>query len=283
MYYRVTVHRSLFTTGHADGGLAKDYHRLMTSGDLKNGKKQNYKIVLEYDGSNYHGWQRQKGLLTIQEVVETRLAIMTQTPVRLIGAGRTDAGVHARGQVANFFSETQIPPARLLRGLNSLLPDDIVALELLLVPKEFHARFKAFSKVYEYRIYNGPIPPALGRQYGWHISRPLRWSSMVKCLKLLEGRHDFSSFQAAGSSVRSTERVVMATEITRVGEDIRLITIEANGFLRHMMRNIIGTLVDVGSGKLTEEGFFGVVSARNRQQAGMTAPARGLCLLEVRY
>ncbi len=106
---------------------------------------------------------------------------------------------------------------------------------------------------------------------------------MVKCLKLLEGRHDFASFQAAGSSVRSTERVVMATEITRVGEDIRLITIEANGFLRHMMRNIIGTLVDVGSGKLTEEGFFGVVSARNRQQAGMTAPARGLCLLEVRY
>lgn len=106
---------------------------------------------------------------------------------------------------------------------------------------------------------------------------------MVKCLKLLEGRHDFSSFQAAGSGVRSSERVIMATEITRVGEDTRLITIEANGFLRHMMRNIIGTLVDVGSGKLTEEGFSRVVSARNRQQAGMTAPARGLCLLEVRY
>ena len=255
----------------------------MTSGNLQSGTKRNYKIVLEYDGSNYHGWQRQKGLLTIQEVVETRLAIMTQTPVRLIGAGRTDAGVHARGQVANFFSETQIPPASLLRGLNSLLPDDIVAQELLLVSKKFHARFKALSKVYEYRIYNGPIAPALGRQYGWHISRPLRWSSMVKCLQLLEGRHDFSSFQAAGSGVRTTERVVMATEITRVGEDTRLITIEANGFLRYMMRNIIGTLVDVGSGKLTEEGFSRVVSARNRQQAGMTAPARGLCLLEVRY
>jgi tRNA pseudouridine38-40 synthase len=255
----------------------------MTSGYLKNGTKRNYKLVLEYDGSNYHGWQRQKGLLTIQEVVETRLAIMTQTPVRLVGAGRTDAGVHARGQVANFLSKTQIPPARLLRGLNSLLPDDIVALELISVPKEFHARFKARSKIYEYRIHNGPIAPALGRQYGWHISRPLRWSTMVKCLKLLEGRHNFSSFQAAGSNVRSTERVVLATEITAVGEYTRLIIIEANGFLRHMVRNIVGTLVDVGSGKLTEEVFSAVLAARNRQQAGMTAPARGLCLLEVRY
>jgi tRNA pseudouridine38-40 synthase len=246
-------------------------------------QKKNFKLVLEYDGSSYHGWQRQKGLLTIQEVVETRLAIMTQTPVRLLGAGRTDAGVHARGQVANFFSDTQIPPARLLRGLNSLLPEDIVALELNLVPKDFHARFKAQSKVYEYRIHNGPLPPALGRQYSWHISRPLDWRAITHCLKLLEGRHDFSSFQAAGSAVRSSERVVLATEVSSFDEHTRLIAIEANGFLRHMVRNIIGTLVDVGSGKLTEEGFSAVIAVRDRQQAGMTAPARGLCLLEVRY
>jgi tRNA pseudouridine38-40 synthase len=250
---------------------------------MTNDQKKNYKLVLEYDGSSYHGWQRQKGLLTIQEVVETRLAIMTQNPVRLVGAGRTDAGVHARGQVANFFSETQIAPTQLLRGLNSLLPDDIVALELILVPKEFHARFKARSKVYQYRIHNGPIAPALGRQYVWHVKRPLSWSSMVNCLKLLEGRHDFSSFQSAGSSVRSTERIVLAADITSVEEHTRLITIEANGFLRHMVRNIVGTLVDVGSGRLREEGFSAVLAARNRQQAGMTAPARGLCLLGVRY
>jgi tRNA pseudouridine38-40 synthase len=268
---------------HADGGLKKDYHLPMINGYLENGTKRNFKLVLEYDGSNYHGWQRQKGLLTIQEVVETRLAIMTQTPVRLLGAGRTDAGVHARGQVANFFSNTQIPPARLLRGLNSLLPEDIVALELAIVPNDFHARFKAHSKVYEYRIHNGPIPPALGRQYSWHISRPLKWRTMAQCLRLLEGKHDFSSFQGAGSSVRSTERVILATEITSLGDDTRLITIEANGFLRHMVRNIVGTLVDVGSGKLTEEGFSAVLAARDRQQAGMTAPARGLCLFEVRY
>jgi tRNA pseudouridine38-40 synthase len=204
-------------------------------------------------------------VLTIQEVVETRLAIMIQAPVRLTGAGRTDAGVHARGQVANFFSETRIPPERLRRGLNGLLPDDIVALELTLVPDRFHARFQAHSKVYEYRIYNGPLPPALGRQYGWHIGQPLRWDSMERCLKLLEGRHDFSSFQATGSSVRSSERIVLSTGIAPAGEDVQAITME------------------VGRGKLTVEEFSAVVAACDRKQAGMTAPARGLCLLEVRY
>ena len=255
----------------------------MTDSDSTKGTKRNYKLVLEYDGSNYHGWQRQKGVLTIQEVVETRLAIMIQAPVRLMGAGRTDAGVHARGQVANFYSETQIPPERLLNGLNSLLPEDIVALDLTLVPKEFHARFQARSKLYEYRIYNSPLPPALGRQYGWHIRQPLRWDSMESCLKSLEGRHDISSFQATGSSVRSSERVVLSTGIPTAGELIWVITIEANGFLRHMVRNIVGTLVEVGRGKLTVEGFSAIVAARDRKQAGMTAPARGLCLVEVRY
>jgi len=246
-------------------------------------QKKNYKLVLEYDGSNYHGWQRQRGVLTIQEVVETRLAIMTQAPVRLIGAGRTDAGVHARGQAANFISTTQIPPERLLRGLNSLLPDDIVSLELTPVEKKFHARFQARSKIYEYRIYNRSIPPALGRQYGWHIGQPLRWKPIKKCLAMLEGSHDFSSFQAAGSKVRNTERVVFTTEITSADKNTWVITVEANGFLRHMMRNIVGTLVDVGRGKLTEDGFSKVLDARDRKQAGMTAPARGLCLVEVRY
>ena len=255
----------------------------MKSRDSEKGTKRNYKLVLEYDGSNYHGWQRQKGLLTIQEVVETRLAIMTQTPVRLIGAGRTDAGVHARGQVANFLSETRISPDRLLSGLNSLLPEDIVALGLTPVPKKFHARFQARSKVYQYRIHNGPMPPALGRQYSWHISQPLKWESMEKCLKLLEGKHDFSSFQASGSSVRSSERVIFTTGIFSAAEHMWLITIEASGFLRHMMRNIVGTLVDVGRGKLTEKEFSKVLAACNRKQAGMTAPARGLCLLEGRY
>lgn len=255
----------------------------MSNGDLKKGTKKNYKLVLEYDGTNYHGWQRQKGVLTIQEVVETRLAIMTQAPVRLLGAGRTDAGVHARGQVANFLSETKISPERLLRGLNSLLPGDIVGLELTEVPLEFHARFRARSKVYEYRIHNGPVAPALGRQYHWHISQSLGWDSMEKCLRLLEGRHDFASFQATGSSVRNSERVIFSTRIAATDEHLWAITTEADGFLRHMVRNIVGTLVEVGRGKLTVEEFSAIVAARDRKQAGMTAPARGLCLLEVCY
>ena len=245
--------------------------------------RKNYKVVLEYDGSNFHGWQRQKGVLTIQEVVETRLAIMTQAPVRLIGAGRTDAGVHAQGQVANFMSETLISPERLLRGLNSLLPDDIVGLDLTPVHLEFHARFLARSKVYEYRIHNGTVAPALGRQYDWHISQPLNWGPMETCLKSLEGKHDFASFQATGSNIRNTEREVFSTRIAPTAKHIWTITIEANGFLRHMVRNIVGTLVEVGRGKLTESEFSAIVAAHDRKQAGMTAPARGLCLKEVRY
>ncbi|UCG13740.1 MAG: tRNA pseudouridine(38-40) synthase TruA [Deltaproteobacteria bacterium] len=245
--------------------------------------KTNYKLVLEYDGSNYHGWQRQKGVLTIQEVVETHLALMTQAPVRLIAAGRTDAGVHARGQVANFFSETGIAPENLLRGLNSLLPSDIVALELTQVPMKFHARFWAASKIYEYRIHNGPITPALGRQYLWAIRQNLRWDEMKTCLQLLEGRHDFTSFQAAGSSVRNTEREIFSTRLDSEGKHLWTITIEANGFLRHMVRNIVGTLVEVGRGRFTVEQFSALMATRDRKQAGMTAPARGLCLCKVCY
>jgi tRNA pseudouridine38-40 synthase len=167
--------------------------------------------------------------------------------------------------------------------LNSLLPKDIVVLELTAVTLEFHARFLAKSKVYEYRIHNGPVAPALGRQYGWHISQPLRWDPVKTCLELLEGRHNFASFQATGSNVRNAEREVFSTRVGLIGKDLWAITMEANGFLRHMVRNVVGTLVEVGREKLTEEGFSAVVAARDRKKAGMTAPARGLFLMEVRY
>ncbi len=245
--------------------------------------KTNYKLLLEYDGSGYHGWQRQRGVLTIQEVVETRLAVMTSEPVVLIGAGRTDAGVHARGQVANFLSATRIPPRRLLEGLNSLLPDDIVALDLTPVPGDFHARYRARSKLYEYRVHNSSRSLALGRQYVWHISQPLRWELMERCLRSLEGRHDFASFQAVGSSVRNTERTILVTAVVPLAGEVWAVRISADGFLRHMVRTIVGTLVDVGRGKLAEEDFAAVLAARDRSRAAMTAPARGLCLLDVQY
>jgi tRNA pseudouridine38-40 synthase len=240
-------------------------------------------LLLEYDGSGYHGWQRQRGVLTIQEVVETRLAVMTCEPVTLIGAGRTDAGVHARGQVANFLTATGIPPRRLLEGLNSLLPEDIVALDLTAAPRDFHARYRARSKLYEYRIHNGSRGRALGRQYVWHISQPLKWDLMEKTLRSLQGRHDFASFHGAGSSVRNTERTVLSTAVAALPEDVWSVQIAADGFLRHMVRTIVGTLVEVGRGKLSEEEFAAVIPARDRKRAGMTAPARGLCLVEVRY
>jgi tRNA pseudouridine38-40 synthase len=254
-----------------------------TVGDFGVATKTNYKLLLEYDGSGYHGWQRQRGVLTIQEVVETRMAIMTCEPVALIGAGRTDAGVHARGQVANFLSATPISPRRLLEGLNSLLPDDIVALDLIPVAGDFHARYRARSKLYEYRIHNSSRFLALGRQYVWHISQPLRWDLMEICLRSLEGRHDFSSFQAAGSGVRSAERTVLSTAILCLADEVWSIRIQADGFLRHMVRTVVGTLVEVGRGKVAEEEFAAILTARDRRRAGMTAPARGLCLLDVAY
>jgi len=247
------------------------------------GAKKNYKVTLEYDGSLYHGWQRQRGVLTIQEVVETCLETITCEPVRLHAAGRTDAGVHACGQVANFHTRSRIPTEGLFHGLNSLLPSDIVALKLEEVPLDFHARFKARSKLYQYRVHNGSVAPALGRQYAWHIRQPLDWQRIEECLQLLVGRHDFASFKAAGSRVSQTERTIIDARISKAGGDIWIISLQADGFLRHMVRTIVGTLMEAGRGKLTGEDFAEIVAARDRRQAGMTAPARGLFLRRVFY
>lgn len=246
-------------------------------------EKRNIKLVLEYDGSHYHGWQRQQGVLTIQEVLESRLEVMLGAPISSRASGRTDAGVHAREQVVNFYSRTSLDPAEIQRGLNSLLPPDIVVLSAEEVPDSFHSRFSASSKTYEYHILNRQAPSALERQFSWHIRRPIDRAPMIECLETLKGTHDFAAFMASGSSVNSTERSIFRAELERPDNDHLVFTFEANGFLRHMVRNLVGTLIEVGKGKLSPEGFSVVLEGRDRRKAGMTAPAHGLYLVAVHY
>ncbi|MCU0587034.1 MAG: tRNA pseudouridine(38-40) synthase TruA [Syntrophobacteraceae bacterium] len=246
-------------------------------------QKRNFKLVLEYDGSGYHGWQRQAGVLTIQEVLELRIEIMLGAPIRVRGSGRTDAGVHARRQVANFYARTRLEPREIQRGLNSLLPPDIVVLEAEEVADSFHARFSATGKTYEYWILNRETPSALERNRAWLIRRHLMPEPVVECLRLLAGSHDFAAFMAAGSSVRSTERTLHRAELIFPDSEHWVLRFEANGFLRHMVRNLVGTLVDVGKGKLAPEGFREIMNSGDRRRAGMTAPAHGLFLVDVAY
>ena len=245
--------------------------------------ERNIKLVLEYDGSGYHGWQRQAGSLSVQEVIESRLGVMLGKRVGLRASGRTDAGVHAKGQVVNFHALTNLKPDEILRGLNSLLPGDIVVLSAEEVDESFHARFSAVSKVYEYHILNRPVPSALLRNYAWHVHRTLAVEPMEECLKRICGRNNFSAFMASGSKVSSTERDMLRAELVRPGTDRLKFTYEANGFLRHMVRNLTGTIVEVGKGKRTTGDFERIMRSGDRRQAGMTAPGHGLYLMSVNY
>jgi tRNA pseudouridine38-40 synthase len=244
---------------------------------------RNIKLTIEYDGTAYHGWQIQPGLKTIQGVMRERIAQITQGKVNLLGAGRTDAGVHALGQVANFQTESAIDLTALQRGLNSLLAPDIVIKGIEEVEEGFHARFSARSKRYEYHILNRSYPSALLRAYAWFIPHKLDLASMERCGRLLIGSHDFSSFRASGDESRHSMREVIRLEIEQRKDNPIVVTIEANAFLREMVRSIVGTLVDVGRGKTSFEEFEEIFQARDRRKAGMTAPAHGLFLVEVKY
>lgn len=245
--------------------------------------KRNFKLVLEYDGSNYHGWQRQKGVLTLQEVVESKLGIMLGHPVTVRASGRTDAGVHALGQVINFYAKTRLGPQDFQRGLNGLLPPDIVVRHAEEVPDSFHASYSAVSKIYEYRILNRPLPSALERLYAWHVPKPLDLESIRQCLPVLLGEHDFSAFMAAGSSVTNPVRVMLEVQAWRPDPDHLYFRFQATGFLRHMVRNLVGTLVQAGRGAMTPRDLAAVLESRDRSRAGITAPAHGLYLVCVFY
>jgi tRNA pseudouridine38-40 synthase len=246
---------------------------------------RNLKFTLQYDGTNYVGWQRQGRGASIQALLEDALAPMSGGPVTVHGAGRTDAGVHALGQVATVSFEGTLDPLTLARALNAVLPVDVRVLSVEEMASDFHARFSALGKAYEYRIVNAPfVSPFLSR-YVWHIGQPLDLEAMRQASRYLVGVHDLAAFQGAGSVVTSSERDIRRLEWTDGGGyDLPLVMhIEADGFLRHMVRNIVGTLVDVGVGRWPASQLETILASRDRAQAGSTAPPTGLFLVRVDY
>ncbi len=244
----------------------------------------NIKILIEYDGTGYHGWQRQKNALSIQEVLEDAISSITRETIKIIGAGRTDARVHAIGQVANFRSNTKIPIEKLPYAINSRLPNDIAVKDAKIVPEDFHARFSAKSKIYIYRIYNAPFPSPLLRNYTYFFPLDLDINAISKALPFFVGTHDFAAFMASGSDVKSTVRNIERLEAHK-RQDLDLIEfeIQANGFLYNMVRIIAGTLLEVGLGKIKPGEINSIIKSKRRENAGRTLPPQGLCLREVIY
>lgn len=243
---------------------------------------RNLRLDLEYDGTRYHGWQRQTNALTLQETIETALARLTGEEVHLIGSGRTDAGVHAKGQVANFHTHSTLPLRAFVQGLNSLLPPDIAVLTAAEVSWEFHARKSARAKTYEYRILNRPVRSPLSLRYAWQVAPPLALAAMEEAAGALVGEHDFAAFQASGSSVRTTRRRVMEAGWRRNGECL-IFRITATGFLRGMVRSLVGTMVQIGLGKRSVGDLAQLLIRPERRRVGPTAPPQGLFLVEVTY
>jgi tRNA pseudouridine38-40 synthase len=245
--------------------------------------RKTFKLIVEYDGSAFHGWQRQKRDRTVQETLEEALLRMTGEKVTVVGSGRTDAGVHALGQVAGFTTTTRLNAETFLNGLNSLLPDDVVVHACDRMPDTFHARFDARSKHYRYHILNRPIAPAIGRRYAWHIRKPLEVAAMAAAADLLLGTHDFKAFEGAGSPRAHTIRTITESTLSRKPDGTLTYDIRADGFLRFMVRNIMGTLVEVGLGKRSAADVDATLKSRDRSRAGATAPPQGLFLIDVTY
>jgi tRNA pseudouridine38-40 synthase len=242
-----------------------------------------FKITVEYDGSSYCGWQRQKTDPTIQASLENALLQITGKTVVVSGSGRTDAGVHALGQVASFRADTRLDAPTLQRAMNSLLPPDIAIRSCKLVSDAFHARFSAKSKVYRYRIANRAVRTPIGRQYTWHVKAILDTGAMAHAVTWLIGTHDFGAFEGAGSPRRTRIRTVSRADLSKSQNQEVTFEIEADGFLRFMVRNIVGTLVAVGRKKITPAQFKQILDSKDRRNAGPTAPPHGLVLVAVRY
>lgn len=247
------------------------------------------KLKLAYDGTHYHGWQRQENAPTIQEHVERVVSLICNSQIAVHGAGRTDAGVHALGMTAHFKTSKSIPCSKLQKGLNSLLPSAIRVVSLANESAGFHARYSVLSKSYCYAFFTGSIQPPNERLYRAHYPGRISAEAVRSCLRIISGTHDFSSFEAAGSrdknrtDGRGAIRTIFAADLHQPSPGYFNLTFTGNGFLRHMVRNISGTIIEVGQAKISLKDFERVLGSKDRQQAGPTAPPHGLTLLSVNY
>ena len=245
---------------------------------------QNYKIIVEYDGSNYSGWQIQKNTKqTIQQKLEDALTKINKGRVQVTGAGRTDAGVHAAGQAANFFLDVEIPVNKIPIALNTELPADIICKKAEKVEQDFHARYDARGKKYRYRILNSNFNSVFVRNFVYNVYKKLDLKVMQRAAEIFEGSHDFASFCAAGSSVDSTVREIYSLDLYTAENDEIWIDVIGNGFLYNMIRILAGTLIETGLGKRTLFELEYILQSCDRNNAGFTAPAQGLTLIEVFY
>jgi tRNA pseudouridine38-40 synthase len=243
---------------------------------------RNLKLVVEYDGTNLAGWQRQDGQETVQGWLEKAFQSMTKQEVVIRGAGRTDAGVHAEGQVASVELVSRIPALGFLRGLNTFLPREIAVLEVTDVPSSFNARFSARGKIYRYQVWNHPVRSPRFARYAWHVYDALDMHAMREAAAVLTGEHDFRAFRAADCDRKNTVRIIRRLDVRRQGAMVSL-EVEGTAFLRNMVRILAGTLVAVGRGKMTAADVAAALGSGDRTQAGITAPAWGLTLAKVIY
>lgn len=244
---------------------------------------RNLKLTIEYDGKRYLGWQRLGDSdKTIQGKIEKVITQMTGETIEIIGSGRTDAGAHARGQVANFKTNTTLSREEMLTFFNRYLPDDIVVKKIEEVPERFHARYNASGKQYSYYVWNSSIPTAFDRYHSFQVTQPLDLGKMKAACEQLQGTHDFLGFSALKKSKKSTERTIASIEISQEGEMLHF-TFVGNGFLYKMVRILMGTIIEIGAGNLPVSAIDEIFTSKIRSQAGETAPAQGLFLDEVYY
>jgi tRNA pseudouridine38-40 synthase len=249
---------------------------------MKRAEVNKYKITIQYLGTKYHGWQIQRNQATVQGVLKECLTTLAGKPITLVGASRTDSGVHALGQVAHFRFPTRRSISDLRKALNAILPQEIRVSRLERVPDNFHAQKSARKKLYEYRIYNGPVLPPFSYGRICHIVHPLDYARIQEGAGLLLGTHDFSGFAASTSTAKNRVREIYESRITKHGRYL-IYRVEANGFLHHMVRNIVGTLLEMGLHKRPPADILRILESADRREAGVTAPPEGLYLVRIWY